>query len=132
MNICILREMAAAGFLRNDLEILCVVRGRRFLENLDGLDLSSKEYRQFSAVLRTSGEILFNEEVYRFPSRAARAVRRIIEGRRDWPSEKTGGWPYWHFRDQRTGGWVPLQRLRDIFRENAIVVRTKARRVNHA
>jgi hypothetical protein len=115
MSAPVLDHMAKAGFLKEDLALLCVVRGRTFLDDLNGLNLTSKDYKCFSAVLRTSGVIVWNENSYQFPSRAARAVWRVVESRSDWPQEKTGGWPYWHFRDVRTDKWEQLQRLRDEF-----------------
>jgi hypothetical protein len=107
--------MANAGFLKEDIPLLCAVKGRTFQDDLNGLDLSSGDYRLFPAVLRRSGKILLNEQAYPYPTRAARAVRQIVEGRTDWPREYTGGWLYWHFQDLRTGRWERLDKLRDEF-----------------
>lgn len=108
-----LKDIAALGFVKNDIELLCVVQGTRFLDNLNGLNLSSSEYRQFPAILKSDGRIHFkNGDVYRYPVPAARAVRRIVEKRSDPIPEKTGGWLYWHFKDNQTGRWWQIEELR--------------------
>jgi hypothetical protein len=108
-----LKDIVALGFVSSDIELICVVQGNRFLDNLNGLDLSSSEFRQFPAVLRSDGRIhLRNGEAYPYPATAARAVRRIVESRSDPIPEKTGGWLYWHFRDNQTGRWCQIEELR--------------------
>jgi hypothetical protein len=108
-----LKEIAALGLVKSDIALLCVVQGTKFLENLNGLALSSSAYRQFSAILRSDGKIHFVDgHAYSYPTGAARAVRRIVENRSDSIPEKTGGWLYWHFRDNQTSRWCQLEELR--------------------
>jgi hypothetical protein len=108
-----LKDIVALGFVTSDIELLCVAQGKRFLDNLNGLNLPSSEYRQFPAVLKNDGRIHFsNGEAYRYPATAARAIRRIVENRSDPIPEKTGGWLYWHFRDNQTGKWCQIEELR--------------------
>jgi hypothetical protein len=107
-----LKDIAALGFIGGDIELLCVVKGETFLDNLNGLKLSSSEYRQFPAVLKNDGRIHFpNGEAYPYPATASRAVRRVVESRSDRIPEKTGGWLYWHFKDNQTGGWCQIREL---------------------
>jgi hypothetical protein len=107
-----LKDIAAAGFIKDDLELLCVVRAKTFLNDLNGLNLSSSEYKRFPAVLKSDGRIHFEGEAYPYPTRAARAVRRKVEGRSDSIPEPTGGWLYWHFKDNETGRWCQIEELR--------------------
>lgn len=105
-----LGEIASSGFLKTDLKLFCVTRGESFLKNLNGITIDSKEYRCFP-VLKRDGKIHFENKMYEFPTKAARAVRQIVEGRSDSIPEKTGGWLYWHF--QGAGGkWIQLDELR--------------------
>jgi hypothetical protein len=108
-----LKDIVALGFVKGDVELLCVVKGETFLDNLNGLDLSSSEYQQFPAVLKNDGKIHFkNGESFRYPASAARAVRRIVEKRSDRIPEKTGGWLYWHFRENQSSRWRQIEDLR--------------------
>ena len=112
-----LKDIALAGLIKNDIELLCVVRGEKtFLDNLNGLDLngldlSSSKYKQYPATLKSDGKIDFDGESYRYPVTAARAVRRLVEQSEDAIPEKTGGWLYWHFKDG-TGKWFQIEELR--------------------
>lgn len=108
-----LKDIAAAGLIKNDVELVCVVRGAKtFLDNLNGLDLSSSEYRRFSATLKRDGKIHFDGQAYPYPATAGRAVRRIVEQRSDSIPEKTGGWLYWHFKDEHSRKWCQIEDLR--------------------
>src|SRR5271154_3977427 len=108
-----LKDIADAGLIKNDVELVCVVRGAKtFIDNLNGLDLSSSEYRRYPATLKSDGKIHFDGQAYSYPSTAAREVRRQAEGRTDSIPEKTGGWLYWHFKDQRSGKWCQIEDLR--------------------
>jgi hypothetical protein len=106
-----LKEIAAAGFIQRDMELLCVVRGTRFVDDLSRVDLSSSEYDHFHATLKRDGKIHFEGSIYLYPASAGRAVRRKVEGRVDSVPEKTGGWLYWHYKDD-TGKWRQIEDLR--------------------
>ena len=82
------------------------------MDNLNGLDLSSSESRQFPATFKRDGKIHLDGQAYSYPTTAARAVRRQVEGRTDSIPEKTGGWLYWHFKDQNSGKWRQIEDLR--------------------
>jgi hypothetical protein len=107
-----LKNLADEGRITRDLPLMCVVRGRTFLEDLNGKDLSSAEYEKFEAVLDKNGVIAFDGETFAYPSTASRAVRKIVEHRSDRIPEKTGGWLYWHFKDPRTNRWAQIEELR--------------------
>ena len=107
-----LKQIADAGFIKSNIDLLCVVRGETFLDNLNGLDLSSSEYKHFRAVLKNDGNIHYDGEAYPYPTRAARAVRRKVENRSGSIPETTGGWLYWHFKDNETGRWCQIDELR--------------------
>jgi hypothetical protein len=87
------------------------VQGEKFFDNLNGLDLSSSKYSIFRATLKTTGKLHFDGKAYSFPVPATREVRRRVENRSDSIPEKTGGWFYWHFRDQ-AGRWCQIEELR--------------------
>jgi hypothetical protein len=107
-----LNGIAKAGLIKTDIQLLCVVQGEKtFLDNLNGLDLSSPKYRQYPATLKPDGKIYFDGEPFPYPTRAARAVRRRVEQREDSIPEKTGGWLYWHFKDH-AGNWCQIEELR--------------------
>lgn len=107
-----LNDIAQAGLIKTDIELLCVVQGEKtFLDNLNGLDLSSSKYKRFAATLKPDGKIHLDGESYGFPATAAREVRRRVEKRSDSIREKTGGWLYWHFKDT-DGKWHRIEDLR--------------------
>jgi hypothetical protein len=107
-----LKDIALVGLIPKDIQLLCVVQGERtFLDNLNGLNLSSSKYKQYPATLKPDGKIHFDGESFPFPATAARAVRRLVEQRQDSIPEKTGGWLYWHFKDD-AGKWRQIEELR--------------------
>lgn len=107
-----LKDIVNSGITNTPVDLLCVVQDKTFLDNLNAINLSSPQYRRFPATLRADGNIHFpNGESFKYPSTASRAVRKIVENRQDSIPEKTGGWLYWHFKDQ-AGRWCQIEELR--------------------
>jgi len=108
-----LKEIAKQGRILADVELICVVRGRSdYLQNLNNESIDAPQCSRFTAILRKDGHIVFEGAAHPFPTQAMRAVRRVVEGRSDGIPEKTGGWPYWHWKERRTGSWLSLEQLR--------------------
>jgi hypothetical protein len=108
-----LKTVAAMGLIQKPRELRAVCRGRLFLDNIRGLQLTGF-HRVFKAVLEIDGSIRIGEHTWEngFPSSALAAVRNLIEGRALMdPVKPTGGWPYWHYRDEVTGKWENLNHL---------------------
>ena len=57
---------------------------------------------EYRASLRKDGTIRYGDKVFESPFQAAsEAVGRRING-----------WQFWHYRDERSGNWLPLMNLR--------------------
>jgi hypothetical protein len=87
--------------------------GRVFLDDIKGVSPTGS-HRVFEAVLETDGSITVGGHSWcdGFPSYPLAAVRNLAEGRKLLdPVKPTGGWPYWHYRDEITGQWKNLSHL---------------------
>jgi len=107
------KVIAAAGLIPEARELRAVCRGRVFLDNIKGV-LPDDRHGFFGAVLEIDGSITVGNHSWRdgFPSYPLAAVRNLAEGRKLLDSVKpTGGWPYWHYRDEITGQWENLSHL---------------------
>jgi hypothetical protein len=105
--------IAAAGLIPEARELRAVCRGKVFLTNIRGV-LPDDSHRFFRAVLEIDGSITVSDHTWRdgFPSYPLAAVRNLAEGRKLLDTVKpTGGWPYWHYRDEITGQWENLSHL---------------------
>jgi len=107
------KVIAAAGLIPQARELRAICRGRAFLDEIKGVSPTGS-HRVFEAILGIDGSITVGGHSWRdgFPSYPLAAVRNLAEGRKLLDSVKpTGGWPYWHYRDEITGQWENLSHL---------------------